>query len=376
MSSLLQNNMNFIAELARSAHAIALHDICAAAVAAGWRVELPQQDAPDTDHARLLLGRQVIPVYFVAAYMHNVARRLELLRRDILRSGQLEHYIVMSGFEVSQVRAYQAKFEKLRSRMVTVGTQAAYQSWLPVRLGPLAHLSVASPVRRLAEDLLCLAVAPEPAEKDPLTCEYKPSSIKKDFDYGQMGVQCAGTLFTYAKGPGAVLNLEGNTEAQKKGTDLDIASSLPGDQHIAVEVKTESYPSGRITLELHSCYEAKKGKPPLARTAGWLDTCKAAALMSNIWPTGDAIIIDFYQLLQWLSANPRKLKPRAGGTKANQDYISWILLAEMNDILEDIPGAVHLRLGDWLPNLYPGEFLKSSLVDERLGRTLTPQRIS
>lgn len=368
--------MNAIAEFARSAHAIALHDICSVAVAAGWRAELPSGRPSDTEHARLSLGRQVVPVYFVAAYMHNATRRLEVLRRELLQSPHLEHYVVMSGFAEHQVLAYQAKFEMVRSRRIRVGTHAAYLAWLHARLGALAHLGVASPVRRLAEDLLCLAIAPEPIAKDPLTCEYKPSSIKKDFDYGQMGVQCAGTLFTYAKGPAAVINLEGNTAAQKEGTDLDIASSLPGDGPVAVEVKTESYASGRITLELHSCYREKEGKRPLARTPGWLDTCKALVLMSNIWPTGDAIIIDFYQLLQWLSANPRKLKPRAGGTKANQDYISWILLAEMNDILVDIPGAVHLRMDDWLPNLYPGEFLKPSLVDEKLGRTLTPQRLA
>lgn len=367
--------MNSIVDSTRTAHALALQVACTDASALGWRVELPPPNAHEADYAKLLLGRQVIPVHVVSARMHNADRRLELLRREVLQSCSLEHYIVMSDFDARDVKAYQAKFEKVRSRRVAVGTQAAYRAWLPARLGPLAHLGIDSPVRRLTEGLLCLSEAGEPGEKDPLTCEYKPSSIKKDFDYGQMGVQCASTLFTHARGAGTVTNLEGDTAAQKAGTDLAIASSLPGDGDVAVEVKTESYASGRITLELHSCYKEKEGKPPLARTPGWLDTCTAAALMSNIWPTGDAVIIDFSQLLQWLSANPRGLRPEAGGLRANQNYISWILLAKMKDILTDIPGAVHLRLGDWLPNLYPGAFTKPSLVSTRLGRTLEPQRL-
>jgi hypothetical protein len=148
-----------------------------------------------------------------------------------------------------------------------------------------------------------------------------------------------------------------------------------GAPDVAVEVKTESYPSGRITLELHSCYHEKEGKRPLARTPGWMTTSKAEVLVSIIWPTGDALAVDFEQLKQWVEENPRALAPQLGGKYAQQDYYSWILLANMNDILQDIPGAVHVRLGAWLPALYPGEFEEPALVWSRLGRTLEPQRL-
>ena len=367
--------MNFIADAARAAHAPVLAELCAIARDGGMRAELPNPIAVHSSAARLLLGRQFIALH-VVDNAPSAARQLVFLRREIWHSPCLEHYVVLSGFPAADVALCRATFDAIPGHRVTVGCPLEYAGWVRTRLGPLAHLDTSSPVRRLMEDLLCVTRAAGPAEKDPFTCAYRPSDIKPDFEYGQRGVQGAGTLFTHMKGRGAVKNLEGDMSSQKDGTDLNIASSYAGDADLLVEVKTESYPSGRITLELHSCYKAKEGKPPLARTAGWLDTSQAHLLQSTIWPTGDSLVVDFYQLRQWLSANPRKLTPRLGGEYAKQDYYSWILLASIKDILTDIPGAVHLRLGDWLPGLYPGEFKKASLVSNSLGRTLEPQRLA
>lgn len=366
--------MNFIADAARAAHVLVLAELCAIARECGLRAELPGPTDVHPTAVKLHLGRQVIAVHLVAN-SPGARRQQELVRRDVLQSPYLEHYVVLSGFPEGEVALFQSKFEEVRSRRVTVGCPTRYAAWARARLGPLAHLTPGSPVRRLMEDLLCVTRAAGPAERDPLTHEYQNSKIKKDFDYGQMGVQCAGTLFTHAKGRGAVKNLEGDMAAQKKGTDLDIASSYEADDDIAVEVKTESYASGRVTLELHSCYREKEGMAPLARTPGWLGTSVAQVLQSIIWPTGDALAVDFEQLKQWVSENPRGLAPQLGGKYAKQNYYSWILLANMGDILQDIPGAVHVRLGDWLPALYPGEFEEPSLVWSRLGRTLAPQRL-
>ena len=374
MSHHPQNTMNSIADAARAAHVLVLAELCSIARECGLRAELPDPYDTHPGAVRIQLGRQLIAVHLVANTA-GAARRQELLRREILQSPWVEHYVVLTEFTEDAVAQYQGKFENLRMYRVTVGCRAKFAAWVRARLGPLAHLDQTSPVRRLMEDLLCVTRTAGPAEKDALTCVYKPSRIKEDFDYGQMGVQAAGTLFSHAKGPGAVKNLEGIMSAQKKGTDLDVASSYLADSDLSVEVKTESYPSGRITLELHSCYMAKEDKPPLARTPGWLGTSQAHLLQSTIWPTGDSIVVDFSQLKQWVNTNPRGLTPRLGGMYAKQDYYSWILLANMEHILKDIPGAVHVRLGDWLPTLYKDEFKVPSLVAKRLGRTLEPQRL-
>lgn len=366
--------MNSIADAATAAHALALAELCSIARSCGLRAELPTPLDTHPAAATVHLGRQAIGLHLVANTT-GARRQQELVRRQVLQSPHLEHFVVLAGFSEEELGLFRSRFEHVRTHRVTVGCPVRYAAWAGARLGPLAHLGVESPVRRLMEDLLCITRASGPAEKDPLTHEYQNSKIKKDFDYGQMGVQCAGTLFTYAKGLGAVKNLEGDMAAQKKGTDLDIASSYLGAPDVAVEVKTESYPSGRITLELHSCYHEKEGKRPLARTPGWMTTSKAEVLVSIIWPTGDALAVDFEQLKQWVEENPRALAPQLGGKYAQQDYYSWILLANMNDILQDIPGAVHVRLGAWLPALYPGEFEEPALVWSRLGRTLEPQRL-
>lgn len=367
--------MSSIADATRTAHVLELAELCTVARECGLRAELPTPYDTHPAAGQLRIGQQVLPLHLVANTA-TARRQLELVRREVLLSPHAEHYVVLKGFPEAELRLFRSKFDEVGTHRVTVGCPVRYAAWARARLGPLAHLAPASPVRRLMEDLLCVTRAASPAEKDPLTHEYQNSRIKKDFAYGQMGVQCAGTLFTHVKGAGAVKNLEGDMPSQKDGTDLAVASSYADDPAVAVEVKTESYASGRITLELHSCYREKDGHAPLARTPGWLTTSKADVLESLIWPTGDTLAVDFAQLKQWVESNPRGLVPELGGRYAKQDYYSWILLANMNDILQDIPGAVHIRLGDWLPTLYPGEFSKPSLVSSQRGRTLVPQRLT
>lgn len=366
--------MTTIAIDARTSHALAIQKLSTLAYSKGWRIIAPSENGPS--YACLLLGRQVIPVHHIGAYEDNLASKLELLRRNILLNFVFEQYVVMDGFDTPARDAFQAKFYAVRGRSIIIGSLAEYQQWLTKRLGPLAHLGLESSVRQLMEDFLCLMPNLEPAEKAALTVQYKNSQIKPDFEYGQLGVQGSGTLFSHVKRQGAVMNLEGDLSSQKLGTDLSIASSFEGNKNILVEVKTERYVSGRISIELNSCYKAKPNTRYISPTLGWLYTSTADTLMSQIWPTGDVLIIDFAQLRQWVKDNPRKLKPQQGGLYSPQPYVSLVLLADMTSILEDIPGAVHINFKDWLPTLYPGEFQGRSLVSGSLNRTLMPNKLS
>lgn len=350
------------------AGALASLDFCTSARQAGWRhAEIVRPDEILCGAALLHLAGQAIAVRLVVNTCLDAGPLLERLRHDVLHAFFLEQFIVMVDFPQEAIATYQASFIGVRTRRVTVGCPKAYLAWLQARLGPLGVLPLASPLRRLTEHLLCASSAPEPREKRALTCSYEGSDIQLQFDLGQLGVQAVETLFGHTRGRAHVVNVESDKRWQSKDVDLLVGESGLGGGVIQVEVKNEAKDTGNIVLEKYSCYERK--------TTGWLYYSTAEVLVSCLWPTGDVLLMDMAKVREWVKQKGDRLR-LVLGTVPQQGYHSQCYLAPMNTLLAEVPDAVHLRLGDWLPTLYRGQFAAKSLVLPRAKhKTLQPQRL-
>ena len=350
---------------------VALHslDLCAPAREAGWRhAEAVRPDEMLCPGAILHLASQRIPVRLVVNTGVDAAPLLERLRFDIQHDFFFEQYVVMAGFGMEAIAAFKKCCQALRTRRVHVGSPQAYLSWLQARLGPLGALPVTSPVRALTEHMLCVTASPEPLQKRDPAGSYEGSAIKPSFDLGQLGVQAVETLFAHTRGDHNVVNVEGDPAWRTQDVDLLIRESGLGNRLLRVEVKNEDKTTGNIVLEKYSCYERK--------TTGWFEYSTADVLVSCLWPTGDALIMDFAAMREWVRTTPRSLR-LVLGTVPEQNYHSQVLLASIKHVLADVPGAIHVRLGDWLPRLYRGAFAERCLVPGWLKhKTLQPQRLA
>lgn len=344
-------------------------DLCAPARAAGWRFAEPvRPDEMLCAGAMLYLANQRIPVRLVVNSGGDVSPLLERLRFDIQNDFFFEQYVVMAGFGMEAIATFKKACQALRTRRVHVGSPQAYLSWLPARLGPLGALPVTSPVRALTEHMLCTSTAPEPLVKRAPAGSYEGSAIKPSFDLGQLGVQAVETLLSHTRGEHNVTNVEGDPAWRTQDVDLLVRESGLGNGLVRVEVKNEDKTTGNIVLEKYSCYERK--------TTGWFDYSTADVLVSCLWPTGDVLLMDFGAMREWVRTTPRELR-LVLGTVPEQRYHSQVLLASIKHVLADVPGAVHLRLGDWLPRLYRGVFAERCMVPGWLKhKTLLPQRLA
>lgn len=314
----------------------------------------------------LQLAGQSLAVRLVVNVGGDMTPLLERLRLDIQYAFFLEQYVVMVGFSPEAIAAYRDSFKFMWTRKVHVGSPQAYIAWLPARLGPLSALPLTSPVRRLTEHMLAVSSAPEPRQKRATAGSYEGCAIKPSFDLGQLGVQAIETLFAHTRGDSGVVNVEEDLAWRKQDVDLLVRESGLGGGVVRVEVKNEDKTTGNIVLEKYSCFERK--------TTGWFDYSTAEVLVSCLWPTGDVILMDFDAAREWVATTPRALR-LVLGTVPQQNYHSQVLLASIKHVLADMPGALHLRLSDWLPTLYRGQFATRSLVPTWLkNKTLQPQR--
>lgn len=342
-------------------------DLCGPALQAGWRhAEVLRPGELLCGAAMLTLAGQSIPVRLVVNLGDDAAPLLAQLHYDVLQTLFLEQFIVMVAFPPAAVQAYQATFHGVTTRRVTVGTTRDYRAWLQARLGPVGRLSLSSPVRRLTEHLLCLSSAPEPREKCPIVVSDAGSPIKESFDLGAAGVQAVATLLTHTRGAAGVINVESSKAWRAKDVDLLVRESAGAGGLIQVEVKNEEMYTGNIALETYSNFERK--------TPGWFRYSTADVLATSLWLSGDLILTDLAMVRKWFRTTPRKLEKKYG-TVPKQRYHSELYPAPIIALLLDLPCAVHLRLEEWLPTLYAGQFAKKSLVPPWLPhKTLRPQR--
>lgn len=357
-----------IAHPARPSAVLDSIDLISPARIAGWRhAQAFQPGEMLCGVAQLQLAGQFVIVHQVVNSGEDVVPLLDRLQDEITASFFIEHYIVMNGFSVDVVTAAQRQFSEVVSRRVSVGGLQDYLSWLPARLGPLGSLSLESPLRRLAEHMLCVSSYPEPTAKRRAEGSYAGSAIKPSFDLGQLGVQAVETLLAHTRGDAAVVNVESVPAWQSKDVDLLVLESGLGGRQIQVEIKNEDKTTGNIVLEKYSCFER--------RTPGWLEYSSAEVLVSCLWPTGDVILMDFAQVRQWVSQNKETLR-LVKGTVPEQWYHSQVYLAPIKGLLKEVPGVVHLRVQDWLPTLYTETFKKPTLVPRSLEhKTLRPHRL-
>jgi hypothetical protein len=364
--------MNLIAA-ARSTHALTSTVVRGAAAWHRWSGVEP---APELflGAARLHLGNRTIAVRLVPRGATNLADVLAHLQLDALSGAYPEQFIVMADFPANEIEAYQARFASALPGSITVGSVEAYVAWLQARLGPVAALTVGSPLRRLAEGLIEVNARPEPTVKRPAARIPERSDISRSFRIGRDGVQCFETLFAHALGTHNVLNLEEDRPAQEQGFDLLLHAGQGAG--IKVEVKTEDYASGNISLETYSCYRAKIPYCQIERqTPGWLLTSSADILATILWPTGDMLLADFRKVREW-AIGRRPGVPLREGTVAEQRYYSRLYLANLSMLLREVPDALLIRLGDWMPALYQAKFAKPTTVSGRAcEKTLQPQRL-
>jgi hypothetical protein len=184
--------------------------------------------------------------------------------------------------------------------------------------------------------------------------------------------------------------VELDREFQKKDVDLQIRESedVNSSDSIATELKCESPTRGNIALELWS-YWAKKvwdavtkeyvpdEVPDEDKTKGWLQYSETACLVTCLRHTGDVLMFDFEKLKEWVKTTRCPI-PLKRCTAPEQTYFSQSHIVRINDVLAELPEAVHLNISDWLPTLYQGEFSKSCLVNPKnqARKTLKPIRIA
>ncbi len=317
---------------------------------------------------QLYLAGQRLFVRMVHNTGGDLGPLLERLHAEVLHELILEQYIVMVDFAAEDVARYRRAFSGVTTRRVHVGSLQSFLAWLPARLGPLAALPLTSPVRALTEHMLCVSACPEQLTKVPLVLPKRKTSIDKSFDFGALGVQAVGTLFSFSRGEHFVRNVEDDPAWQKEDVDLLINESGLGGRRLKVEVKNEKHTAGNLSLEIYGNYER--------RTPGWFCFSTADVLATCLWATGDLILMDFDAVLGWAVNPPRGPLKVVPGRAPGQDYTSRLFLAKADHLLADLPGVVHLRIADWLPALYGKLFPTTSQVLATLGRkTLRPQRL-
>ena len=344
-----------------------IHDYATPAHAAGWRkVEhlIPGQALCGV--VRLWVAESPITVRLLVNTDVTAQHLFFALTREIQSSPELESYVVIEGFSSTALTAMKGFARRVEHRRVTVGRYADYLVWLCARLGPLAGLPSNSPLRRLCEPLLKYTAVPEPKHKVDLKADYTGSRIKPQYDYGAKGVQAFETLLGYTHGLEQVSNVESKAQYQRLDVDLLVQDKGTGSSEVMVEVKTEKYKTGNISLERRSNLTLD--------TPGWLLYSKAEVLVSILWPTGDALLMDMERIRDWVRANKHRLR-LVEGTVPQQSYKSQLYLGDVNEILAAVPESVHLRIGDWLPWLYQAEYLvKSLVVPAQDHKTLLPKR--
>jgi hypothetical protein len=373
---------------ARTSHVLENLNICESATRAGWLASnVLRPDLVFCGGAQLLLGNQYICVRIVVNDGVDTGPLLDALQRDVLQQSEyLETYIILAGYSLAAIKAYQSRFATIKSKRVTVGSPEAFIVWLRGRLGPLAKLPVSSPLRKLAEPFLCASGKPEPLEKRPLVGSYGKSAIRPSHELGQWGVQAFSTLVCHTRTLDSVVNVELSQKYQKIDVDLQIHDA-GNDTGIATEVKCESPLTGNIALELWSrwakkIYDAVKKEyrrvdlPAAEWTKGWLQYSEASCLITCLRHSGDVLMFDFEKLKQWVKTTRCDI-PLLPCTAKTQNYYSRSHIVGIDDLLGELPDAIHLNISDWLPNLYRGEFSHASLVnaENQALKTLRPIRV-
>ncbi|WP_434715715.1 hypothetical protein [Paraburkholderia sp. A3RO-2L] len=346
-----------------------LIDVTTPALRAGWRAaDVLEPGELVAGAAMLQVANQAIPVRLVENTGGAVSAELDAVYLDILDTLFVEQYVIMEGFPADEVNAFQRRFAQVRTRLVEIGTYADYMRWLPARMGPIGPLPMNTPLRQLVETLLCTSSSPEPRSKVPMRGDYSKSAIAPSFLLGQEGVQCIETLFRHIRGAAGVQNVELLAEWQQKDVDLLIREAGFGREWLPVEVKNEDKKTGNIVFEKNSNLELN--------TKGWFVYSAAKVLISILWKTGDVVIVEMDKAREWVNSGRRSLR-LVRGTVPQQRYHSLVWLAPVNTLLEDIPESVHIRLADWLGQLYAGQFEKTSLVEPGVQqkKTLKPRKL-
>jgi hypothetical protein len=387
---------------ARTSHAHENLNILETVARAGWQdANVLRPDQVLGGVVKLLLGNQYICVRLVVNDGGDTGPLLGAIERDVLnRSDYLESYIILAGYPNAEIKSYKARLSAIKSKLVTAGSPEAFIVWLRGRLGPLAKLPLSSPLRKLAEPFRCAIGKPEPLEKRPIVGSYVGSPIEPSYALGQLGVQAIATLIGYTRSESDVINLEADRKWQRKDVDLEIREFTTLLNRILVEVKNEDKYTGNLVLEKYSKYAWKKDwfvmkdgqyvvkngryvKRPDRhdmgndKTAGWFKYSEAECLVTCLWKSKDVVIFDMEKLREWVASRLKKI-PLLEGTVPQQDYLSQFYCVDINEVLTDLPDAVHLRLSDWLPNLYGNqESLQPSLVHASVQseKTLFPLRL-
>jgi hypothetical protein len=341
---------------------------------AGWRNTVACEPGAFLHCVALLaLGLHHIPVRHLV-FGPDAETAIPAVSADMSSCMHPEQFLILDGFSERQREAVRAHVVRA-GRRHHVGTRAEFEQWLISRLGPLAILDAASPLRQLLEAFASYLQAASPAERYPMDLDYmKGSRINGSFNLGALGSQAIATLFGYVIGAANIENVEHDPAYQKQGIDFLIRGSAGGGDgaRISTDVKAEAVehgdrPSPNISLETMSSYEAQ--------TLGWLYKSLMAALTTVNWLTGDVFFMDFAAIKAWIVGGEHGLRETFGHAPG-QSYRSRILLLPAKTLFEKFPDkAMHLRLRDWLPVAYGDQFKYPSVVPARFAsRTLIPQR--
>lgn len=288
--------------------------------------------------------------------------RIQEVLADMENSFTIEQVLILDGFtDAIESQAWEAA-DRVQIRRIHVGTISFYKAWLKERLGALQGLPVGAPLRALLEPMLCvtlnrIAQFPPPPPPPPLD-----SNIKESFDKGYAGSLAIEYLLGQVLGRKNVVSLEGDVHYQPLGIDF---KAIAADKPIYVEVKTESYDNGNAAYEWTSNHKRK--------TPGWLHTSQCDLLVCVLWPTGDVFIQDFRAVKAWIMATKGRYPLKFGWSKG-QNYNSQIYPIPLADVMQAVPGVVHISLHDWLPGNLAGTG-KSLLKQKFRNRSIKPNRI-
>jgi hypothetical protein len=340
-------------------------DLLTPARAAGWANAgaclVPEVHAGDV---MLRLGSQRIPVRQLT-HGPDVAGQLERVADSLLPAFFPEQFLVLHGFSDEQLVAVRRKLHRHGYRFL-VGNMAEYLKWLKARLGPLGGMPHDSPVRALAEPLLCFIRNSEPATREPVHGDHSRSKISESYKRGQKGVQAFETILAHRVSRHKFTNVENVRDWQRRDVDLLVQCCIGGqlERLIKTELKTEKYTSGYLSLE--DIGNLTKGTP------GWLHFSECDVLVSIAWPAGEAYMMNFAKIKEWALSGKHGMR-KAEGRATGQTYKSSFYLAPIDTLLQ-MPETVVLRIQDFLPNLYRNEFPHASLVKKRFAsRILVPQ---
>lgn len=328
-------------------------DLLKLAKAAGWRnveTKRPYRTLFGTAAKYplyLTLGTQGIPVrHIVQNSGGSVDEKLVYVYQDMLNAQELEQVVVLegSGFRAEVLTWFTQRLQDCTTKKLIVLTSATCADWFKTRLGAASQVPPESPLRDLAEIMMCRWPRRTPVLRKLIDSSESVAELE-EFGTGNIGEASVTALLEW--GCGVDLQCVSRDKLwQPLGVDL-LASGLGFGSMppLRIEAKTDRYATGNMALEtISNCTTG---------TRGWLWTSQADVLAYYFTQTDELFLFDRPRLSAWFAKeleNPHPgYAPKKASTfkKGRFQYHTEFYAVPLQTIMREVP-SIQTSLTAWL----------------------------